>query len=102
MTANSTVPAKSAAPKAPAKKAAPAPAGAATDAPGGAADSAPVPAAPSAPAATTSVPRPVSEPEPIDLLEVAGGAAVARYAKPAAGFGVLLLLIFLLARRRSS
>ena len=44
---------------------------------------------------------PQSEPEPIDLLEVAGGAAMARYAAPAAGvFGVLLLLILLLRRRR--
>jgi carbon monoxide dehydrogenase subunit G len=40
------------------------------------------------------------EPEPIDLLEVAGGAAMARYAAPAAGIFGLLLLIFLLARRR--
>jgi carbon monoxide dehydrogenase subunit G len=41
------------------------------------------------------------EPEPIDLLEVAGGAAMARYAAPAAGVFGLLLLIFLLARRRT-
>jgi carbon monoxide dehydrogenase subunit G len=41
------------------------------------------------------------EPEPIDLLEVAGGAAMARYAAPAAGIFGLLLLIFLLARRRN-
>jgi carbon monoxide dehydrogenase subunit G len=40
------------------------------------------------------------EPEPIDLLEVAGGAAMARYAAPAAGVLGLLLLIFLLVRRR--
>jgi carbon monoxide dehydrogenase subunit G len=51
-----------------------------------------------APAATQ--PRPVAEPEPIDLLEVAGGAALARYAAPAGGVFALLLLIFLLARRR--
>jgi hypothetical protein len=43
---------------------------------------------------------PQTEPEPIDLLEVAGGAAMARYAAPAAGIFGLLLLIFLLARRR--
>ena len=44
---------------------------------------------------------PQTEPEPIDLLEVAGGAAMARYAAPAAGvFGVLLLIIMLLRRRR--
>jgi carbon monoxide dehydrogenase subunit G len=100
VTATSTVPAKSA----PAKKTA---APAASDTAPAAADTAPAaadtaPAAPAAPAAPTppSRPRPVSEPEPIDLLEVAGGAAVARYAKPAAGLGVLLLLIFLIARRR--
>jgi carbon monoxide dehydrogenase subunit G len=40
------------------------------------------------------------EPEPIDLLEVAGGAAFTRFAAPAAGAGVLLLLIALLVRRR--
>jgi carbon monoxide dehydrogenase subunit G len=44
-------------------------------------------------------PRPQAEPEPIDLLEVAGGAAMARYAAPAAGVGVVLLLILLLIRR---
>ncbi|NYJ05238.1 SRPBCC family protein [Petropleomorpha daqingensis] len=94
VTANSTVPAKSETPEkaAPAKKAAPA-------TPAAAAPS--TPAAPAtAPTAVPSRPRPVSEPEPIDLLEVAGGAAVARYAKPAAGLGLLLLLIFLVARRR--
>ena len=53
-------------------------------------------------AATTPIPgqdrpRPVSEPEPIDLLEVAGGAAVARYAKPAAGLGVLTASTFSLS-----
>jgi carbon monoxide dehydrogenase subunit G len=46
-------------------------------------------------------PRPQVEPEPIDLLEVAGGAAMARYAAPAAGvFGVLLLILLLIRRRR--
>jgi carbon monoxide dehydrogenase subunit G len=54
----------------------------------------------SVPSAGTSRPRPVVEPEPIDLLEVAGGAAMARYAAPAAGIGVVLLLIALLVRRR--
>jgi carbon monoxide dehydrogenase subunit G len=50
----------------------------------------------------TSGPRPVSsaEPEPIDLLEVAGGAAMARYAAPAAGVGVVVLLVALVVRRR--
>jgi carbon monoxide dehydrogenase subunit G len=40
------------------------------------------------------------EPEPIDLLEVAGGAAMARYAAPAAGVAGAVLVIALLIRRR--
>jgi carbon monoxide dehydrogenase subunit G len=44
--------------------------------------------------------QPVAEPEPIDLLEVAGGAALARYAAPAAGVGAVLLLLVLAVRRR--
>jgi carbon monoxide dehydrogenase subunit G len=106
VTADSTAPIST-----PAKKAAPAAADtapAAADTAPAAADTVPVMPAttpPSTPTSTppstpTSRPRPVSEPEPIDLLEVAGGAAMARYAKPAAGLGVLLLLIFLIARRR--
>lgn len=49
-----------------------------------------------------SVPRPVQqpEPEPINLLEVAGGAALARSAGPAAAAGLVLVLVALLARRR--
>jgi hypothetical protein len=43
---------------------------------------------------------PAHEPEPIDLLEVAGGAAMARYAAPAGAVAVLVLLIALLVRRR--
>jgi carbon monoxide dehydrogenase subunit G len=43
---------------------------------------------------------PQNEPEPIDLLEVAGGAAMARYAAPAAGAAVALVLLVLLVRRR--
>jgi carbon monoxide dehydrogenase subunit G len=43
---------------------------------------------------------PESEPEPIDLLEVAGGAAMARYAAPAGAFAALLLLLFVVLRRR--
>jgi carbon monoxide dehydrogenase subunit G len=43
---------------------------------------------------------PQQEPEPIDLLEVAGGAAMARYAAPAAGFAWVLLILVLLIRRR--
>ncbi|MGY1609276.1 MULTISPECIES: SRPBCC domain-containing protein [unclassified Geodermatophilus] len=55
----------------------------------------------STPAAATVRDQPVAEPEPIDLLEVAGGAAVARYAGPAAGvLAVLLLVLFAVRRRR--
>ena len=43
---------------------------------------------------------PVAEPEPIDLLEVAGSAALTRYAKPLAGLAALLFLISLVVRRR--
>jgi carbon monoxide dehydrogenase subunit G len=46
-----------------------------------------------------SRPRPVVDPEPIDLLEVAGGAAMARYAAPAAGVAAALLVVVLLVRR---
>jgi hypothetical protein len=42
----------------------------------------------------------VAEPEPIDLLEVAGGAALTRYAKPAAGIGAAVILVTLVVRRR--
>jgi carbon monoxide dehydrogenase subunit G len=44
-------------------------------------------------------PQPV-EPEPIDLLEVAGGAALTRLVVPAAGVAVLAVLFALLFRRR--
>ncbi|WP_369139161.1 SRPBCC family protein [Modestobacter versicolor] len=54
----------------------------------------------STPAAAPRQLNPV-EPEPIDLLEVAGGAAFTRFAAPAAGAGVLLVLIALLLRRRN-
>jgi carbon monoxide dehydrogenase subunit G len=52
------------------------------------------------PARTT--PRAVpAEPEAIDLLEVAGGAAMARYAVPGgAALAVLLLILLVLRRRR--
>jgi carbon monoxide dehydrogenase subunit G len=40
------------------------------------------------------------EPEPIDLLEIAGGAAMARYAAPAAGVAAAVVLLALLIRRR--
>jgi carbon monoxide dehydrogenase subunit G len=105
VTATSTVPAKAA----PAKKAAPAAADtapAAADTAPAAADTAPAttPAATpaAAPVPVPSAPRPVVEPEPIDLLEVAGGAALTRYAAPAGGLAALLLLIVLLVRRRRS
>jgi carbon monoxide dehydrogenase subunit G len=41
-----------------------------------------------------------TEPEPIDLLEVAGGAAVSRYAAPAGAFAALLILLLIILRRR--
>jgi carbon monoxide dehydrogenase subunit G len=82
VTATSTTPAKSA----PATKAVPA---------------ASAPAGGTAPAAPASRPRPAAEPEPIDLLEVAGGAALTRYAAPAGGVVALLLLIIFLVRRRN-
>ncbi len=85
-----------------------------TDTTPAAKDSAPAKKAPSGPPTGTtapptkpasggpvrSVPRPVVEPEPIDLLEVAGGAAMARYAAPAAGIGAVVLLLALVVRRR--
>jgi carbon monoxide dehydrogenase subunit G len=67
----------------------------------------PVPAAPATTPATTPVaaaPRQTgpkhAEPEPIDLLEVAGSAALTRYAAPLAGAAVLLLVVTLVVRRR--
>jgi uncharacterized protein len=53
-------------------------------------------AAPAAEAAPRLAPAP--EPEPIDLLELAGGGAVAKYA--AAGVAALVLLIMILIFRR--
>ena len=53
----------------------------------------------SVPSAGPSRPRIVQEPEPIDLLEVAGGAAMARYAAPVAGAAAALLLVVLVVRR---
>jgi carbon monoxide dehydrogenase subunit G len=46
------------------------------------------------------VTRTHEEPEPIDLLEVAGGAAMARYAAPAAGIAAALLVVVLIVKRR--
>jgi carbon monoxide dehydrogenase subunit G len=54
----------------------------------------------SVPSAGPTRPRAVAEPEPIDLLEVAGGAALARYAAPAAGIAAAVLLVVLVVRRR--
>ena len=51
------------------------------------------------PSAGVSRPQP-AEPEPIDLLEVAGGAALTRLALPAAGVAGVLLLVALVVRRR--
>ena len=59
----------------------------------------PPPATTAAPAARTSG-REQAEPEPIDLLEVAGGAALTRYAAPLAGAAALLLVVTLVVRRR--
>lgn len=89
--------------KAPATKAAPAKKAAPSGPPAGTTAPPPRPAtgAPVRTLPTTTAPaRPQAEPEPIDLLEVAGGAAMARYAAPAAGIVGALLLIFLLLRRR--
>jgi carbon monoxide dehydrogenase subunit G len=47
-------------------------------------------------------PVPAADPEPIDLLDVAGGTVVNRVAVPAAGVvALLLLLIWVLQRRRA-
>jgi carbon monoxide dehydrogenase subunit G len=90
--------APAAADTAPAAKAPSGPPGGPTAPPNRPASGAPVRSVPSA--GPRVVPQ-REEPEPIDLLEVAGGAAMARYAAPAAGIFGLLLLIFLLARRRN-
>ncbi|RBY92139.1 carbon monoxide dehydrogenase [Blastococcus sp. TBT05-19] len=62
---------------------------------------APLRSVPAAGPATTPTVRPEqAEPEPIDLLEVAGGAALSRYAAPAAGVAAAVLVVTLLVRRR--
>ncbi|MCU1617241.1 MAG: coxG2 [Frankiales bacterium] len=114
-------PAKSAPAKAAAKAAPAKAAPAVRDTAPAAGDTAPAAKAPSGPPSGPSAPpnRPASsgparsepsmvaqrrlptpEPEPIDLLEVAGGAAMARYAAPAAGVAAAVLLIALVVRRR--
>jgi carbon monoxide dehydrogenase subunit G len=45
--------------------------------------------------------RPVVEPEPIDLLEVAGGAAMTRYAASAAGVAGAVIVLVLVIRHRA-
>jgi carbon monoxide dehydrogenase subunit G len=88
-----TPPVKSAAP--PAKKAAPSKPPTGTTAP-------PNRPAGGGPAKSTPASRQLTsvEPEPIDLLEVAGGAAMVRYAAPAGAAAVLLLLILIILRRK--
>jgi hypothetical protein len=49
-----------------------------------------------------AIPRPQQEPEPIDLLEVAGGAAMARYAAPAVGIAAAVLVVVLIVKGRRS
>jgi carbon monoxide dehydrogenase subunit G len=128
-TVTAPIPAAKAAPaKAPAKAAPAPPAPAAQDTPaaaGTAPTATPITAAKKAPSkpptGTTAPPnrpagggpakstpasaaarRPLTpvEPEPIDLLGVAGGAAFTRYAAPAAGAAAVVLLIALIVRRR--
>ena len=93
-----------AAPAAKATPAATSPAATAPSRPPSGPTAPPTKAASSGPAKSTPPaaprPRPVAEPEPIDLLEVAGGAAMARYAAPAAGVAAVALLVTLLIRRR--
>ncbi|MGY1642103.1 SRPBCC family protein [Geodermatophilus sp. SYSU D00703] len=90
-------------PAGPAATPASTPAEPATAAPGAAAPvTAPTstPAGPApTPASTPARPTAAAEPEPIDLLEVAGGAALTRYAKPVGAVALLLLLISLVVRR---
>ena len=83
---------------APAGKAPSGPPGGTTAPPTRPASGAPVRSVPST--GPRAVPLPQQEPEPIDLLEVAGGAAMARYAAPATGILALLLLLILVVMRR--
>ncbi|MCX2932764.1 SRPBCC family protein [Mycobacterium sp. CVI_P3] len=54
-----------------------------------------------APAAETPRIAPAPEPEPIDLLQLAGGTAVTKYVAAAVAALVLLILIVILRRRRT-
>ncbi len=83
---------------APAAKAPSAPPSGPTAPPSRPATGAPVRSVPSA--GPRTVTRPQEEPEPIDLLEVAGGPATARYAPPAAGIAAVVLVVALRVRRR--
>ncbi|OBG33511.1 SRPBCC family protein [Mycobacterium sp. E3198] len=68
-----------------------------------AAKNAPVPASPAGPAATDSAPGPrhaAPEPEPIDLLDLAGGDQLKKYGAAAAAVLVVLVLIWVWRRRR--
>jgi carbon monoxide dehydrogenase subunit G len=56
--------------------------------------------APAATAAPRVVPAPAPEPEAIDLLQLAGGTAVTKYAAAGVAALALLILIALLGRRR--
>jgi carbon monoxide dehydrogenase subunit G len=87
-----TAPATSGPPKAPSG-----PPGGTTAPPPRPATGAPVRSVPSAGPRVITPPQ--QEPEPIDLLEVAGGAAMARYAAPAAGIAWALLILLLIIRR---
>ncbi|HET6392105.1 MAG TPA: SRPBCC family protein [Blastococcus sp.] len=87
-----TAPAASGPPKAPSG-----PPGGTTAPPPRPATGAPVRSVPSAGPRVITPPQ--QEPEPIDLLEVAGGAAMARYAAPAAGIAWALLILLLIIRR---
>jgi carbon monoxide dehydrogenase subunit G len=91
-------PAAAASDAAPAAKAPSGPPTGPTAPPRKAASGGPVRSVPSA--GPRVVTRPQTEPEPIDLLEVAGGAAMARYAAPAAGVAAIVVVIALLVRRR--
>lgn len=61
---------------------------------------APAATAPAAAAPAATARKPATEPEPIDLLELAGGSVLTRAAPVAGGVAVLLLLFFLFRRRR--
>ncbi|ORW29413.1 membrane oxidoreductase [Mycobacterium paraense] len=66
-----------------------------------AAKNAPAPASPAGPATTESAPRHAApEPEPIDLLDLAGGDQLKKYGAAAAAVLAVLVLIWVLRRRR--